>query len=78
MPFDCTGENRSATGGLSCATWRLDGLIGSRTWNVTGGKATFSYDGAKRPTKLDKAGSAPTTISQAYDRAGDVTVLTTP
>ena len=49
-------------------TWRLDGLIASRTWSA--GSMTFAYDGAKRLTGMTK-GSL--TESQTYDRASNVT-----
>ena len=49
-------------------SWRLDGLIGGRTWS--GSAATFAYDAAKRVTSLAKGS---TSFSQAYDRDGNVT-----
>jgi RHS repeat-associated protein len=49
-------------------TWRLDGLLGARTWSA--GSLTFAYDGAKRLTGQTK-GSL--TENQTYDRAGNVT-----
>ena len=48
--------------------WRLDGLVGSRTWSGTG--ATFGYDAAKRPTSITKGSLS---LSQTYDRDGNVT-----
>ena len=50
-------------------TWRLDGLIASRTWTSGTLKATFAYDAAKRPTGITK-GSL--TENQTYDRDGNV------
>jgi RHS repeat-associated protein len=50
--------------------WRLDGLIASRTWASGSSSAAFTYDRAKRPTRIDKG---TIWISQAYDRDGNVT-----
>jgi RHS repeat-associated protein len=49
-------------------SWRLDGLIGGRTWS--GSAASFGYDAAKRVTSLTKGSLS---FSQAYDRDGNVT-----
>ena len=49
-------------------SWRLDGLIGGRTWS--GSAATFGYDAAKRVTSLTKGSLS---FAQAYDRDGNVT-----
>jgi RHS repeat-associated protein len=49
-------------------SWRLDGLIGGRTWS--GSSATFGYDAAKRVTSLAKGSLS---FSQAYDRDANVT-----
>jgi RHS repeat-associated protein len=56
-------------------TYRLDGLLDGRTWSTTNAVATLAYDGAKRPTSLGVAGTgiASVSLTQAYDRAGDVT-----
>ena len=48
--------------------WRLDGLIGSRTWGA-GASATFAYDTAKRPTSFTKGSLS---FTQAYDRDNNV------
>lgn len=49
--------------------WRLDGLVGSRTWN-TGAAADFGYDGAKRLVSITKGSLS---FGQTYDRDGNVT-----
>ena len=51
-------------------TYRLDGALAGQTWS-TGEAATLSYDRAKRATQIayTHAGS----ISQTYDRVGNVT-----
>ena len=56
-------------------TYRVDGLLGTRTWTGNNATATYSYDDAKRPTGLVVGGSgvAAMTMSQTYDRAGNVT-----
>jgi RHS repeat-associated protein len=49
-------------------SWRLDGLIGARTW-AAGSAATFGYDAAKRPVSLTKG---TLTQAQTFDRDGNV------
>ncbi len=54
--------------------WRLDGLLGGRTWPAgAAGAATLTYDAAKRPTGFAKIGTAAASFAQAYDRDGNVT-----
>ena len=54
--------------------YRLDGLYDTRAWSGTNAAGAFSYDGAKRPTQLAISGSgvASATLTQSYDRAGNV------
>jgi RHS repeat-associated protein len=58
------------SGAKATQTYRLDGLLASRSWNG-GSTATFAYDAAKRPTTLAKGSLL--SLSQAYDRDGNVT-----
>lgn len=56
-------------------SYRLDGLLDGRTWPTTNAVASLAYDGAKRPKSLSVYGSgiAAVSVTQAYDRAGNVT-----
>ena len=56
--------------GTATATYRLDGLLGTRGF-PNGETVTLAYDPARRPTSasLSSTGS----FSQAYDRVGNVT-----
>jgi RHS repeat-associated protein len=53
--------------------WRLDGLLGSRTWPTGGNAATYAYDRAKRPVLLDETrnGSPQAAFTRSFNRAGD-------
>jgi len=54
--------------------YRTDGLLASRTWNGSANPLTFSYDAAKRPLQATKSlTSGSITLTQAYDRGGNVT-----
>jgi RHS repeat-associated protein len=56
-------------------TYRLDGLVGTRTWSGSSALGTFTYDSAKRPIGLSISGTAVAAMSlaQTYDRGGKVT-----
>jgi YD repeat-containing protein len=56
--------------GTGTTTYRLDGLLASRT-TPNGETLTLAYDAARRP--LTATLSAGNTISQTYDRVGNVT-----
>jgi RHS repeat-associated protein len=77
--YDLRGNLTSATSPLFTGSatygWRLDGLIDARTWPGTSNAAAFTYDAAKRPTKLVESvsGNPQVTFDRAYDRAGSVT-----
>ncbi len=60
----------SVFSGTATATYRLDGLLGTRGF-PNGETVTLAYDPARRPTSasLSSTGS----FSQAYDRVGNVT-----
>jgi RHS repeat-associated protein len=76
--YDALGNLTSATSplytGSATFTWGLDSLVTGRTWPGTSDAATFSYDGAKRPTQYAEtaSGSALATLSRGYDRLGSV------
>jgi RHS repeat-associated protein len=58
-------------------TWRLDGLMATRSWSTGPATLVYGYDGAKRPTSEcnGTAGAcpgAPVDIERTYDRAGNV------
>lgn len=63
-----TGANTAAW------TYRPDGLLATRTFNGATNPVTYAYDAAKRPTSASKTlASGSLTLSQAYDRTGNVT-----
>jgi RHS repeat-associated protein len=72
--YDWAGRQISASGaGFSNSTtyaYRLDGLLAGETLG-NGETLTLSYDPAHRPTRASYSSAG--TISQAFDRAGDVT-----
>jgi hypothetical protein len=55
-------------------SYRLDGLLGSRTWTGSNALFTYTYDAAKRPIGLAISGTgvASVSLSQTYDRDGNV------
>jgi len=55
-------------------SYRLDGLLGSRTWTGSNALFTYTYDAAKRPVGLAISGTgvASVSLSQTYDRDGNV------
>jgi RHS repeat-associated protein len=59
-------------------TWRLDGLMASRSWSTGPATLVYGYDGAKRPVSEcnGTAGAcpgAPIDIERTYDPVGNVT-----
>ena len=72
--YDWADRQISATSpiatGTVTTTYRLDGLVGTRILG-NGETATLAYDPAKRPTQITLTTGG--TISQAYDRRGNVT-----
>jgi RHS repeat-associated protein len=76
--YDWAGRPTSTDSPLTTVTphfaYRLDGLVGTRTWETTNALGTFTYDRAKRPMQLSIGGSgvASLTLTQTYDRAGNV------
>ncbi len=75
--YDWRGQQISATSpiysGSTGFTWRLDGLLGSRTWPTGGNAATYGYDRAKRPVSMSetRSGAAQAAFTRSYNRAGD-------
>jgi YD repeat-containing protein len=65
-----TAVAASIFSGTATATYRLDGLLGTRT-TPNGEAMTLAYDTAKRPVTATLANAS--TISQTYDRTGNVT-----
>jgi hypothetical protein len=61
-------------GAAATFAYRNDGLLDTRAWSGTAASAAVTYDAAKRPTSLAVSGSgvAGATISQTYDRNGNV------
>jgi RHS repeat-associated protein len=81
--YDPVGRLTSATSptfaaGVSTGfTWRLDGLLASRTWSTGPAALVYGYDAAKRPvTECNGAAGACTgaqiDIERGYDRVGNV------
>ncbi|TAL07788.1 MAG: hypothetical protein EPO00_08515, partial [Chloroflexota bacterium] len=76
--YDLRGNLVSTTspllGGAVTETWRLDGLLESRSWPTGTNAGTFTYDGAKRPTHLAEttSGANLAVFDRTYDRNGTV------
>jgi RHS repeat-associated protein len=80
LGYDWAGRPTSVSsssidsGAAATFAYRNDGLLDSRAWSGTNATAAASYDAAKRPTQLAISGSgvASATVSQTYDRNGNV------
>ena len=82
--YDTLGRLKTATsptfgsGNSVGFTWRLDGLMATRSWSSGPAALVYGYDGAKRPISEcnGTAGActgAPINISRTYDLVGNVT-----
>ena len=63
----------SVASGSIGLSYRLDGLLASRALPGGTETATLAYDPAKRPVSISFTVAGSAAISQAYDRAGNVT-----
>jgi RHS repeat-associated protein len=81
--YDTLGRLTNATSptfgsGVSVGfSWRLDGLMATRSWSTGPATLVYGYDGAKRPTSEcnGTAGAchlAPIDIERTYDQVGNV------
>jgi RHS repeat-associated protein len=82
--YDTLGRLKTATsptfgsGNSVGFTWRLDGLMATRSWSTEPAALVYGYDGAKRPiNECNGTGGActgaPINISRTYDLVGNVT-----